>query len=126
MNNDTCDLLRLDLSNAKAVRASLPDAGELQSASTAAQSLFDPTRLSMAALTHATEACVCDFASITGRAQNLVSHHLRTLRPAGLVMSTTQGKMVVYSPMPSARKLLKAVLTRLSAPRRRGGLARCR
>ena len=46
MNNDTLrDPLCLDLRNAKALRASLPDAGELQSASTAAQSLSDPTLL---------------------------------------------------------------------------------
>ena len=46
MNNDTSEIFYVSiLENAKAVRASLPDAGELQSASTAAQSLSDPTLL---------------------------------------------------------------------------------
>ena len=40
--------------------------------------------------------CVCDLAWITGRAENLVSHHVRQLRSAGVAVSRRQGKMVLY------------------------------
>ncbi len=54
------------------------------------------------------ELCVCDLAWISGRAQNLVSHHLRALRAHGLVNFRRVGKLVMYS-------LAGAGLSRLSA-----------
>jgi DNA-binding transcriptional ArsR family regulator len=111
MTNETCDLLCLDLPHAEAVRAALPEPRQLDATSARAQALADPTRLHIAAaLAQAKEACVCDLAWITGRAQNLVSHHLRTLRFSGIAASKRQGKMVLYSLTSSGRKLVKAVL----------------
>ena len=40
---------------------------------------------------------MCDLSWIAGRSQNLVSHHLRTLRSRGLVRSRRDGKLVMYS-----------------------------
>jgi ArsR family transcriptional regulator, lead/cadmium/zinc/bismuth-responsive transcriptional repressor len=55
------------------------------------------------------ELCVCDLAWVAERAENLVSHHLRALRSAGLVSSRRDGKMVLYSLSPSGRALLAAL-----------------
>ncbi len=111
MSKDTGELLCLDLENAEAARAALPNVDSLRVASEAAQALADPTRLTIAAALASTrEACVCDVAWITGRAQNLVSHHLRTLRSSGLVSSKRQGKMVLYTLTPLGKKLVKTVL----------------
>ena len=41
-----------------------------------------------------------------GRAENLVSHHLRTLKAAGLATSRREGKMALYALTPSGRALL--------------------
>ncbi len=49
------------------------------------------------------------------RAENLVSHHLRSLRAAGLVSSRRDGKMVMYSLTEAGRSLLAAVLERSGA-----------
>jgi DNA-binding transcriptional ArsR family regulator len=54
--------------------------------------------------------CVRDLAWISGRAQNLVSHHLRMLRSHGLVISRREGKLVMYSLTEEGRALLGAVL----------------
>jgi ArsR family transcriptional regulator, lead/cadmium/zinc/bismuth-responsive transcriptional repressor len=111
MAGGTWDLLCLDLPHAEAVRAALPEPGQLDATSARAQALADPTRLHIAvALAQANEACVCDLAWITGRAQNLVSHHLRTLRSSGIAASKRQGRMVLYSLTSSGRKLVEAVL----------------
>jgi len=76
-----------------------------------AQALADPTRLTLAAaLLEAVELCVCDLAWIVERAQNLVSHHVRTLRAHGLVRSRRQGKMVMYALTEQGRDLVGAVL----------------
>jgi DNA-binding transcriptional ArsR family regulator len=60
--------------------------------------LADPTRLApAAALATADELCVCDLAWVSGRAGNLVSHHVRALRTAGLAQSRRDGKMISTS-----------------------------
>ncbi len=82
-----------------------------------AKALSDPTRLTIAAaLADTDELCVCDLAWVTERAENLVSHHLRTLRNAGLVSSRRDGKMVVYALSGAGRSLLSAVHADVSVP----------
>jgi DNA-binding transcriptional ArsR family regulator len=58
------------------------------------------------ALREGGELCVCDLAWITERAENLVGHHLRVLRDAGLADSRRDGKIVFYSLTPTGRRLL--------------------
>ena len=62
-----------------------------------------------AALADADELCVCDLSWVAERAQNLVSHHVRVLRDAGLVRSRREGKMVMYALTDEGRVLLAAV-----------------
>jgi ArsR family transcriptional regulator, lead/cadmium/zinc/bismuth-responsive transcriptional repressor len=53
---------------------------------------------------------VCDLSWITERAENLVSHHVRALRGAGLVRSRREGKMVMYQLTGRGRALLNLVV----------------
>lgn len=111
MSDDRCDLLCLDLSLAEELRRSRLDVVTAARAAARAAALADPTRLMMAAsLRDGGELCVCDLAWISGRAENLVSHHLRRLRTDGLVSSRREGKMVMYSLTEVGRDLLAAVL----------------
>jgi DNA-binding transcriptional ArsR family regulator len=109
--DERCDLLCLDLPLAEEVRAGLPDAAEIERCARRAQALCDPTRLSVAAaLARTEELCGCDLAWVLGRAENLVSHHVRTLRDAGLVESRREGKIVMHSLTREGRELLDSVL----------------
>jgi DNA-binding transcriptional ArsR family regulator len=45
------------------------------------------------------------------RPENLVSHHLRALRTAGLAQSRRDGKMVMYSLTDRGRLLLEATMS---------------
>jgi DNA-binding transcriptional ArsR family regulator len=47
---------------------------------------------------------------VVERAENLVSHHVRLLRSAGLVSSRRDGKMVLYSLTDAGRSLLRTVI----------------
>ena len=116
MPDDHCDLLCLDLPTAEALRQTRLDGSAARSAATMAQAVADPTRLTLAAaLLDAEELCVCDLSWIAERAQNLVSHHLRTLRSAGLVHSRRDGKMVLYALTDEGRRLVSSVLTMSTA-----------
>jgi ArsR family transcriptional regulator, lead/cadmium/zinc/bismuth-responsive transcriptional repressor len=117
MPGDRCELLCLDLLRAEEIRYRL-DASAIARAAALAGALADPTRLTVAvALREGAELCVCDLAWITGRAENLVGHHLRALRGAGLADSRREGKIVFYSLTSAGRELLDAhVLLQRAAP----------
>jgi DNA-binding transcriptional ArsR family regulator len=88
----------------------LPAAATLAAWANAAKALGDPTRLAVAvALGSSGTACVCDLAWIVGRDEKLVSHHVRSLRGAGLATATRDGKMVMYELTARGRALLAAV-----------------
>jgi len=111
VSSDSCDLLCLDLRKAEALRREQLSSGAAAELAERARALSDPTRLTIAAaLMRTDELCVCDLAWVTERAENLVSHHLRTLRMAGLVRSRRDGKMVLYELTEHGRALLGAVL----------------
>src|SRR5438874_353950 len=96
--SDRCDLLCLDVPRAERIRLALIDRHAATQASSRAAALADPTRLQVAvALAQGRELCGCDLAWIVGASQNLVSHHLRRLRDAGLAQSRRDRKMVLYS-----------------------------
>ena len=118
MVEDRCDLLCLDLPTAERLRLQRLDVRAAELAAGRAHALADPTRLTLAAaLLEAEELCVCDLAWIVERAQNLVSHHMRTLRAHGVVRSRRQGKMVMYALTDEGGALVEAVLASASVPR---------
>ncbi len=117
MADDRCDLLCLDLPRAETIRTSL-DRDAAAAVATRSRAVGDATRMTVAlALREGGELCVCDLAWITERAENLVGHHLRTLRDVGLASSRRDGKIVFYSLTETGRRLLDALLE-LEAPAR--------
>jgi DNA-binding transcriptional ArsR family regulator len=109
---DSCDLLCLDVPHAESIRAGLPEPAQVASAAAAARALSDPTRLMIAtALSNGDELCVCDMAWVVGQAQNLVSHHLRQLKNAGMVASRRDGKLVMYQLTERGSALTAALLS---------------
>ncbi|MGY1856187.1 ArsR/SmtB family transcription factor [Modestobacter sp. SYSU DS0290] len=109
--DDACDLLCLDLPHAEEVRARLRATDGSGSAAERAKALADPTRLRVAAaLATGGELCVCDLAWVTDLAQNLVSHHLRRLRAAGLAEARREGKLAMYRLTPAGAALLAALV----------------
>ncbi len=111
MTDERCDLICIDAPRAEAIRERLLEGEAAQEAADPARALSDPTRLTLAAaLREGEELCVCDLSWIAGRAQNLVSHHLRALRDRGLVRSRRDGKLVMYSLTTVGSSLLDVVM----------------
>ena len=111
MSDDRCDLLCLDLPRAEDIRQHL-DESTIAAAAARGKALGDPTRVTIAvALRDGGELCVCDLAWITGRPENLVGHHLRTLRATGLASSRREHKIVFYTLTELGTRLLDTYLT---------------
>ena len=110
MADDRCDLLCLDLEKAERLRADRLSLDAAHGLAERAKALADPTRLMLAvALAEGHELCVCDLAWVAERSENLVSHHMRVLRSAGVVRSRRDGKMVMYAVTEAGRALIDAV-----------------
>jgi ArsR family transcriptional regulator len=77
------------------------------------RALGDETRLRLLEILAQGELCVADLMDETALGQSLVSHHLRTLRQAGLVRSRPEGRLVFYSLSPAAVAATVTVLTGL-------------
>ncbi len=85
------------------------------------RALADPTRLRIVTLLGAGPRCVCSLQEEVDVAGNLLSHHLRVLREAGLVEGSRRGRWIDYRLRPEAF----GGLERLLAGVREGGTAAC-
>ncbi|WBB78654.1 metalloregulator ArsR/SmtB family transcription factor [Micromonospora sp. WMMD882] len=78
------------------------------------KALGDPVRLqlmSMIASAEGGEVCVCDLTPAFDLTGPTISHHLRTLREAGLVDAERRGTWVYYRARPGVLRQLAALLT---------------
>ena len=77
------------------------------------KALADPTRvrlMSMVLARAGTGVCPCDLAPAVELSEATVSHHLRVLREAGLVVGTRKGTNTWYRPRTDALAALAQVL----------------
>jgi ArsR family transcriptional regulator len=79
------------------------------------RALSDPTRLEVFRLIAAQTAplCVCDIVARFDLSQPTISHHLKTLRDAGLVTVARRGVWAYYAVDPSGLALLRDALADL-------------
>jgi len=78
------------------------------------KALGDPVRLrilSLIASHEGGECCVCDISPAFEVSQPTISHHLKTLREAGLLDCERRGTWVYYWVNPAALEQLSAVLS---------------
>jgi ArsR family transcriptional regulator, arsenate/arsenite/antimonite-responsive transcriptional repressor len=90
------------------------DAPTAASLSVAFKALGDPVRLqlmSMIASAPGGEICVCDLTPAFEVSESTISHHLKTLRAAGLVGSERRASWVYYWPKPELMRQLATLLT---------------
>lgn len=75
--------------------------------------LSDPARLRLLSLIVSAdggEVCVCDLVEPLGRSQPTVSHHLKILTEAGLIVGDKRGRWVWYRAVPERLGQLRNVL----------------
>ena len=74
----------------------IPDVQTVEAVSQALGQLGDPSRLRIFWLLCHTEECVTDVAQYMQMSCPAVSHHLRLLKAAGLIVSRREGKEMLY------------------------------
>src|SRR5579863_85338 len=80
------------------------------------KSLSDPTRIQMVHILAAASApvCVCDFTAAFDLGQPTISHHLATLREAGIVTSFKRGIWAFYQLNPKMPASARAAVALVS------------
>lgn len=74
------------------------------------RAMGDPTRMAILELLRGGPRCVCKIQPELGIAANLLSHHLKILREAGLISSEKTGRWVEYKLESSALLQLHAAI----------------
>ncbi|MBU2667360.1 metalloregulator ArsR/SmtB family transcription factor [Actinoplanes bogorensis] len=90
------------------------DAPTAMNLSVAFKALGDPVRLqlmSMIASAEGGEICVCDLTPAFEVSSSTISHHLKTLREAGLVDAERRASWVYYRPRPALMRQLSTLLS---------------
>ena len=80
------------------------------------RALSDENRLRIVELLTAGERCVCELTSALDLGQSLLSHHLKTLKDAGLVTDRRDGRWVYYTLNCDALDELGASVESLTPP----------
>lgn len=88
------------------------DGGEAEELAAMFKALGHPVRLQIVALLsrYAGQVCVCDVEGQFDLSQPTISHHLKILREAGLVLAEQRGVWLYYYLRPAAAATLRAVL----------------
>lgn len=74
----------------------IPEEGVIINVSAAMKQLGDPSRLRIFWLLCHAEECVINIAAAVGMTSPAVSHHLKLLKSAGLIVSRREGKEMYY------------------------------
>ncbi|WP_084105730.1 metalloregulator ArsR/SmtB family transcription factor [Demequina sp. NBRC 110056] len=103
------------------IEAHTIDPALADSAAAVLKAVADPLRLRMLALTASApggEACVCDLSELADVSGPTVSHHLKTLKDAGVVTSARRGTWVYYRVaedfVPTVRALMETLVPAVS------------
>ncbi len=81
---------------AEHIMEAMPSGEMIRSVADALAQLGDPSRLRIFWLLCHTEECVTDIAAYVRMTSPAVSHHLRLLKTAGLIVSRRDGKEMLY------------------------------
>ncbi len=112
---ERCDVHREVVAEAKNF---MPSASTVEDLADFFKIFGDGTRVRIMLALDAGEMCVCDISEVLGMSMSAVSHQLRILREAHLVVSRKVGRSVYYSLCDDhVRVVLETALEHVNEPR---------
>ncbi len=84
------------------------------------KALSDETRLRIYLLLLQGELCVCELVNILNMEQSRISHSVRILKEAGLVVNRREGKWIIYAVNPETKnnRIIQGLKDDLKLPER--------
>jgi ArsR family transcriptional regulator len=92
-----CEMLHAHPDAVRAVREAIPNEDALIDLAELFKVFGDSTRIRILCALFKGELCVCDIATLLGMTLSAISHQLRILRAAKLVVARREGKTVFYT-----------------------------
>ena len=74
------------------------------------KALSDEIRLEIVVTLAGREMCVCDILDVFKLSQPAISHHLKVLKQAGVLVDNRDGKWIYYSVNPGVLELVQGLL----------------
>lgn len=90
-----CEIIQLEIVDK--VRIQMPAKQKLKQLANLYKVFSDHTRIQLLWALERNEMCVCDLAVLLNMTKSAISHQLKVLRLAKLVMSRRKGKNIYYS-----------------------------
>ena len=90
-----CDIIHGEIVDS--VKRNMPEESELYDLSDFFKVLGDSTRAKIMCALDEHELCVCDLAALLNMTKSAISHQLRALRDANLVINRREGKNIYYA-----------------------------
>ena len=90
-----CDIIHAEV--VETVKRNMPQESELYDLSDFFKVLGDSTRAKIMWALDEHELCVCDLAALLNMSKSAISHQLRALREANLVVNRRDGKNIYYA-----------------------------
>lgn len=83
------------------------------------KALSDETRLRIYLILLQGELCVCELVNILNMEQSRISHSVRILKEAGLVVNRRQGKWIIYAVNPETEnnRIIQSLKDELKLPK---------
>lgn len=83
------------------------------------KALSDETRLRIYLLLLQDELCVCELVNILNMEQSRISHSVRILKEAGLVVNRREGKWIIYAVNPETKnnRVIQSLKDELKLPK---------
>ena len=83
------------------------------------KALSDETRLRIYLLLLQGELCVCELVNVLNMEQSRISHSVRILKEAGLVVNRREGKWIIYAVNPETEnnKIIQSLKNGLKLPK---------
>ena len=96
-NIQCCEYMHAHEDIIEKVKKQMPGEEELYDLAELFKVFADSTRIKILYVLFESEMCVCDIAQLIEMSQSAISHQLRVLKQAKLVMFRREGKTVFYS-----------------------------
>ena len=104
----------MNMSSYNCCNSNQPDWQEIATLSSLLKLIGDESRLKILCILRSGSHCVCELIEHVGLSQSLISHHLKDLKAAGVVIDKKQGLKVHYCLTERGQQMVETIFKLIS------------